>query len=121
MIGLFNTSGRCVFVVEGPDKDETLTQVPLTEEQKDWALGGWTLVLEGGVVKRDPSQALAALRAKRNELLRDSDWVETSRKLLPAQKAAGLAYRDALFDLPETVEDVWNPVWPSAPSFIGSV
>ena len=42
-----------------------------------------------------------------------TDW--TQLEDAPADKAAWAIYRQALRDLPETVVDVFNPIWPSKP------
>lgn len=58
-----------------------------------------------------------ALRAKRNALLTECDWTQVAdAPLTDEKKAAWLAYRKALRDLPGTVADVWGGVvWPERP------
>lgn len=58
----------------------------------------------------------ALLREKRDTLLTESDWCEYSRKLSTQKKAQWLAYRDQLFDLPQTVTDPFNFQWPTPPT-----
>jgi hypothetical protein len=59
---------------------------------------------------------LAGLRAERNQRLRDSDWTQMADvPMSGADKAAWIAYRRALRDLPQTVVDPTNPVWPTPP------
>jgi hypothetical protein len=63
------------------------------------------------------AQPLKELRAKRNKLLTNCDWVTI--KAYSTQKVVPKAWRDymqALRDLPSTTEDPTNPVWPSIPT-----
>lgn len=59
------------------------------------------------------AEAWAALRAERDRRLAASDWV-TLRNLETAEPVPPewLAYRQALRDLPETIEDPSGVVWP---------
>lgn len=59
------------------------------------------------------------LRRKRDALLLASDFIEFSRRLTPEQKAEGLAWRDALFDLPATTDPV-APEWPEPPAWLST-
>lgn len=59
--------------------------------------------------------AVAALRQQRNLKLSASDWTQLA-DAPPAAQAAWKAYRQALRDLPATVADPANPVWPTPPS-----
>lgn len=57
------------------------------------------------------------LRSRRNALLRDSDWTQTEDS--PVDKAAWAAYREALRDLPSTVQQNQDPMqatFPTAPN-----
>lgn len=55
-----------------------------------------------------------ALRAKRNQLLAESDWTVMSDT--PTSTAAWKTYRQALRDLPANTTDPFNPVWPTPPA-----
>lgn len=55
---------------------------------------------------------LALLRSKRNRLLAQTDWTQLPDA--PVNKTAWATYRQALRDLPATV-DTDNPVWPEQP------
>lgn len=58
---------------------------------------------------------LVGLRTQRNAKLAASDWTQLADA--PANtKGAWVAYRQALRDLPATVADPVNPVWPTPPS-----
>ena len=65
---------------------------------------------------RYDSEEWAALRAERDALLADCDWV-----VVKAQEAGGdvpsawVTYRTALRNLPATTSDPANPTWPTAP------
>lgn len=83
---------------------------------------GWTAAPFAFVVdpaKREAKEARLwqALRAKRNALLGECDWTQVADAPLTAEKkAAWLAYRQALRDLPGSVVDVWGAVaWPERP------
>lgn len=63
--------------------------------------------------------AIACLRAARNGLLAECDWImlpDVWESLSPDTKALWTAYRQTLRDLPETVEDPFDPVWPVKPA-----
>ena len=61
-------------------------------------------------------RAWATVRAKRNQLLRDSDWTAvTDTVLSEAEQTAWAEYRQALRDLPQTYDDADDVVWPDAP------
>lgn len=54
------------------------------------------------------------LRAKRNELLQDTDWTQVSDITLENWEE-WIAYRQALRDLPANTEDPTHPEWPEPP------
>jgi hypothetical protein len=72
------------------------------EEHEDWQTG---INLSG---------ALQVARVKRGNLLKLSDWVETSN-LSDEKKEEWRVYRQALRDLPETVTD-YDIVYPTEPT-----
>lgn len=59
----------------------------------------------------------AALREERDRLLYQTDWTQLPVNPLTAeQKALWENYRQQLRDLPDTVTDIDNVVWPTPPS-----
>ncbi|WP_078541228.1 phage tail assembly chaperone [Thioclava sp. DLFJ5-1] len=65
---------------------------------------------------RTDEQLAHALRVRRDQLLRESDGLlANDRPLRPGQRIDLVDYRQALRDLPETVTDMRNPVWPTMP------
>jgi len=56
---------------------------------------------------------LAALRAKRNRLLAETDYLALSDANLSEEMRT---YRQALRDLPDNTSDPANPTWPVKPS-----
>ncbi|MCP2070737.1 UNVERIFIED_ORG: hypothetical protein J2Y77_000173 [Pseudomonas lini] len=61
----------------------------------------------------------AAIRNRRNQLLRDTDFTQLpDYPATDAQRAEVKAYRQALRDIPEQIEDPSNLVWPVLPTFV---
>ena len=81
-----------------------VTTVPLTAEE----------IAEREAYARDvlPGLQLEQLRAKRNQLLTETDYLALSDQTMTAEMQA---YRQALRDLPANTVDPANPVWPTKP------
>jgi hypothetical protein len=62
--------------------------------------------------RKDEEQA-KAVRADRNQRLKDSDWTQVADA--PVDKAAWATYRQALRDVTAQAGFPWNVAWPSAP------
>jgi len=61
-------------------------------------------------------QRMNDLRAQRNNLLLETDWIVTMHKETGTNiPAAWKQYRQALRDLPANTDDPANPVWPTKP------
>ena len=77
------------------------TSVPLTAAE----------IAEREAYARDvlPVEQMAALRAKRNQLLAETDYLALSDVTLSTEMAE---YRQALRDLPANTSDPANPTWP---------
>jgi hypothetical protein len=90
-------------------------QIPLTAEEIAQRQAD-ELAWQNGAFDR----ALAALRAKRNSLLKDSDHtVLQDSPLTPAKKSEWMTYRTELRNLPQgldTIEKVNNVAYPLKPS-----
>ena len=57
------------------------------------------------------------IREKRNELIKLTDWSQTSdAPLTPEKKAEFTAYRQALRDIPQTYDNPDDIVWPTKPT-----
>lgn len=57
------------------------------------------------------------LRLERNKRLADCDWTQfDTTPLSPEKKAEWAVYRQALRDLPDTVQDIRNIIWPTQPN-----
>ena len=90
-----------------------VTTIPLTAEE----------IAEREAYARDvlPGLQLEQLRAKRNQLLTETDWV-TLKAIDDSNDGLGIQlpqvwmdYRQALRDLPANTVDPANPVWPVKP------
>ncbi|EHU8077694.1 phage tail assembly chaperone [Vibrio cholerae] len=56
------------------------------------------------------------IRQKRDELIIETDWTQATDAPLSAEKkAAFLAYRQALRDIPQNYSDPDDVVWPTKP------
>lgn len=82
-----------------------VTTIPLTAEE----------IAEREAYARDvlPGLQLEQLRAKRNQLLAETDYLGLPD--LGGFSAEMTAYRQALRDLPANTADPANPVWPVKP------
>lgn len=56
----------------------------------------------------------ARLRLRRNSLLADSDWTQVADTTV--DKTAWAEYRQGLRDLPDTVTDPRQAIWPTPPA-----
>jgi hypothetical protein len=64
------------------------------------------------IVAKDAEQA-KAVRADRNQKLKDSDWSQVADA--PVDKAVWAAYRQALRDVPSQAGFPWEVTWPTTP------
>ena len=82
-----------------------VTTIPLTAEE----------IAEREAYARDvlPGLQLEQLRARRNQLLTETDYLALADATLTDEMRA---YRQALRDLPANTEDPANPTWPTKPS-----
>lgn len=118
----------CGFYVDGINSAIPDDARPVTEEQHAALLNAQA---EGATIEPDENgdpiavarapltdeQMLDVLRAERNALLAASDWSQfADAPLTDEQRAAWRVYRQALRDLPETVDDLAAIAWPSAPN-----
>ncbi len=71
--------------------------------------GKWTQAWQ--VIDLPEEKAAANVRAKRNQLLTDSDWTQLSDS--PVDKTAWATYRDALRNIPQQAGFPFNVTWPS--------
>jgi hypothetical protein len=96
--------------VPAPEVDPlTQRHEQITPVQVD---GKWTQVWR--VVQLPQDQAVVNVRAKRNQLLADSDWTQLADS--PVDKAAWAVYREALRSLPEQEGFPYLVQWPVSPS-----
>ena len=80
-------------------------EVPFTAEE----------ITEQEAFVRDvlPAQQMAGIRAKRNKLLADTDYLALSDVTLSTDMQA---YRQSLRDLPANTSDPASPTWPVKPA-----
>jgi hypothetical protein len=61
----------------------------------------------------------ATIRTRRNQLLRDTDFTQLlDYPATDTQRTEVKAYREALRDIPEQVEDPSRLIWPELPGFL---
>jgi hypothetical protein len=93
------------------------TNIPTDRKYRNaWVVSGNSVVIDDTKAR---ALEMITLRKKRDSLLSESDiYVLPDRwnSYTEEKKAEWSAYRQALRDLPDTVTDVFNPVWPVMPS-----
>lgn len=80
-----------------------------------WVISGDSIVVDD---EKSRNIEMGRLREKRDDLLTESDiYVLPDRwnSYTDEKKNEWAVYRQALRDFPETVVDVFNPVWPTRP------
>lgn len=108
----------CVHMVIPDDMDtEVIRAVPPSAMGYGWSAGPFVFEVDPEKYLAKEERLWATLRAKRNELLAESDWTQVADAPLSVEKKeAWRAYRQALRDLPRQVVDVWKEVvWPERP------
>lgn len=96
-----------------PETQETRTET-VTDISYSFSLDA--SLKSSTIAARDLENAQASLRATRDQLLRDTDFTQLVDAPLTAEKKEEFRlYRQALRDLPETVQDVFNPTFPVKP------
>lgn len=83
--------------------------IPMTDAE----IAAWNSEQETYARDIWPVEQMADLRAKRNILLGDTDYLGLSDFTMSADMQA---YRQALRDLPANTSDPANPPWPVKPS-----
>lgn len=107
-----------VSVVFG-DKPQINPSTQRVVEQLPALVGGvWTVQWTAAdLSEQEVSDAAAGeasrARAKRNNLLAESDWTQTADA--PVDKTAWAAYRQALRDITAQAQFPWTITWPDAP------
>jgi hypothetical protein len=123
--GKYNSEGTYEgFYTSDTWKLEDIPQGCIELSYDEWqeALTGFSKVVDGKHIYTPITQEqidadkLNAVRKKRNKLLQESDWTQmvTDIPMSDAKKEEWKAYRQALRDLPETV-DINNVVYPQKP------
>lgn len=99
--------------VTDPETQEVTTQT-VTEISYSFLLD--SSLKSSTIVARDLENAQSKLRATRDQLLRETDFTQlVDAPLTTEKKEEFRLYRQALRDLPETVQDVFNPTFPVKP------
>lgn len=105
--------GRLVSEEFLPDDLTGLTVVEVAAEV-DWST--WSPDWDNMTLQQDMSGAWASVRIERNERLAACDWTQMpDSPLSEGDVAAWRSYRQQLRDLPETLADPRNPIWPERP------
>lgn len=114
----YNTNGGAKWA-EGDLECTVPFDVLADHAVRDPETGTVTLVEDPLKVQAKLDQAWTALRSKRNQLLRDSDFTQMpDSPLSQERKDAWAAYRQELRDLPDEVTDPLVVSWPLDPTQI---
>lgn len=115
---LYRADGSYKTTLEVPDLQHVVLNMEDGDHVEPGLLPRLTRYEGGQIVAIQPAREdlLYDLRLIRDRKLRASDWTELpSARLSEEKRAEWRAYRQALFDLPETTEDPGSPVWPIPP------
>lgn len=110
-----------VVLADGAEGDATLADfdhaVEITDLNPKPGLGnGWTYVDGAFVPPPLPPLTWDDIRAERDRLLAASDWTQVAdAPLTDTERAAWVAYRQALRDVPQDFDSPDEVVWPEAP------
>jgi len=105
LYGLFS-----VEELSAPDVDRTVNELRL-KEKPHWSEGRW--VLDWDVHQKPLEEASAAIRALRDDKLRQTDWTAGSDVVMSEEMKT---YRQALRDVPQQEGFPYNVVWPNVPA-----
>ena len=115
---LYNSArtGELASIIKNPD-DAIRLCIPINHDNVDYQeYLAW--VAEGNEpLPADAAVTWETIRAKRDQLIRDSDWT-----MIPGatvDQAPWSAYRQILRDLPQTYSNPEDVVWPTVPSTSG--
>jgi len=113
----------------GPDYDQSklvhttlpaefLGQHHVTVMQSEKAECGYCFLIDQAAVAQMVKEQWQSLREQRDTKLRESDWrvMVSDRPISEEVKAAWVAYRQALRDLPVSITDPAMITWPVPPS-----
>ena len=123
--GLYLSEGNAAFLEPLGWLPVIVTEITPTFQQardEDQVTVGADQVVVVQRVREKTADEIAAdwreLRIQRNHFLSSSDWTAvTDNNLTAEQKAAWTTYRQALRDLPTTVDiTTWPDVWPTEPA-----
>jgi hypothetical protein len=105
LYGLFS-----VDELSAPDVDRTVHELR-RKEKPHWSEGRW--VLDWDVHQKPLEEASAAIRALRDDKLRQTDWTANSDVVM----SEGMrTYRQALRDVPQQEGFPYSVVWPNVPA-----
>jgi len=79
-------------------------------ENNSWVLN-WTIIDKTQIeLDADKTNCAMMVRSNRNQILSSTDWTQLADA--PGDKAAWMAYRQALRDIPTQAGFPWNVEWP---------
>lgn len=98
------------------DKTQKINELSPELIDGDWTQKFEVVSLTTDEIDNQKSNILSNVRITRDELLKESDWTQTTDCPLTSDKKTEWAtYRQALRDVPAQ-SDVYNITWPSQPS-----
>lgn len=115
--GHWLASVDCTYEADIPNFENDQQVITGSHPENTMLVDGEVVEATGAALEEYNNKMLAEIRRERNLLLSKSDWTQfNDSPLTSAKKTEWATYRQALRDLPSTITDFANPVWPSQPS-----
>lgn len=124
---IYFSPSTCGFYEDGQGAAPPFDAITITAAERDQALadlrpGHRIIAGEDGkpvvaAATLSTDEMLLVIRRRRNALLAACDWTQAADSPIPTEdRNAWVAYRQALRNLPDTINDAGSVDWPTAPS-----